>query len=877
MFQEAANGKNQMACVWGHLAEGSFLSGIYNLNTIAHEFSAQYGVEFMYCKDIEAMRLWINPGDMIAPVLSVNEIMEGENIRFIIETDGPIFQAEEPFIAVKTTYETYQRLSCSRSGENQWETIDVIPASILAKAAVAVCDSVGNQAKTHIDYVPDDIFIDDQHPEFQEISGTWEDYWNGELWDLKARILHGGGTVTITPYIEESRAYRISFHGPGSNSNSVRYIMQHASIVDTISFNSTLSGQDHWQQIGVFYLESGMGNTLTIENLAPNKDLGLDVVRFTPLVAKKHAFIDRDSLDFGDVSVEDTTILYITIGNLGFDVLNILAMTHSGNKIAIEADFPMVLAPTETREIPIAFVAQEYGEYDDMIVIHTDDPLHSMMRVPVYANVVPYFKVADNDDPTGYEEFGAQWFTSNATAYGPSSRCAWIQGNGMHADFTKTLEYSDVYDIQFIVPATENAHDHADYIILVDGSPIDTVVVDQNLGSGQFVSIGEYNLPGDVPVTVRIQDNGGNTNTSPHGIVLRADAVRFNITPEKYVLINRDSLNFGEVSIEDTAIQFITISNLGFDALNILAMTHSGDKIAIEADFPMVLAPMETREISIAFFTQEYGEYDDMIIIQTDNPLHSIMRVPVYASTFSYFRVADNDDSSGYEEFGAEWFSINESGYGPSSRCVWIQGNGLHADFTKTLKYSDTYNIQFIVPASENAHDHADYIILVDGSPIDTVVVDQNLKSGQFVSIGEYNLPNDVPVTVRIQDNGGNTNPNPHIVLHADAVRFNLVQESNSVPDIPDEFKVFQNYPNPFNTTTHIPYSLSEQADIRLIIYDITGRKIKDWNIQSQKPGWHEIVWDGTNHLQQKVASGIYIYKVHAGDLFEAKKMVLLK
>ncbi|MFC2085434.1 hypothetical protein ACFLS9_10275 [Bacteroidota bacterium] len=174
MFQEAANGNDQMACVWGHLAEGSFLTGVHNLNTIAHQFSAKYGVEFMYCRDVEALRLWINPKDTIAPVLTVNEIVEGENIRFAIETDGPVFQSEEPFITIKTTYEKYERLSCSQTGDNQWETNDVIPHSILAKVAVAVCDSVGNQTKKQIDYVPDDIFIDDQHPEFQEISGTWE-------------------------------------------------------------------------------------------------------------------------------------------------------------------------------------------------------------------------------------------------------------------------------------------------------------------------------------------------------------------------------------------------------------------------------------------------------------------------------------------------------------------------------------------------------------------------------------------------------------------------------------------------------------------------------------------------------------------------------
>ncbi|MFC2085435.1 T9SS type A sorting domain-containing protein [Bacteroidota bacterium] len=457
---------------------------------------------------------------------------------------------------------------------------------------------------------------------------------NGELWNLKARKLQGKGAVSITPNIEECRAYRISFHGPGSNSNSIRCIMQHASITDTVLFNTILLGSDHWQHIGVFYLESGTGNTFTIENLAFDKHLGLDVIRFTPLVPKKYVIIDRDSLDFGDVSIEDTTRLNITIRNLGFDESNILDMTHSGDNITIKADFPMVLAPMEKREIPIAFFSQECGEYDDMIMIKTDDPVHSVIYVPVYANAFPYFIVSDNDDPTGYEEFGAQWFTSNATAYGPSSRCAWIQGNSLHADFTITLKYSYTYDIQFIVPVTENAHDHADYIILVDGIPIDTVIVNQNLGSGQFVSIGEYDLPKDIPVTLRIQDNGGNTNT------------------------------------------------------------------------------------------------------------------------------------------------------------------------------------------------------------------------------------------------------NSNIVLRADAVRFILVQKNVSMIkdlDVGDVFKVFQNYPNPFNPVTHIQYSLSEHADVRLIIYDITGRKIKYWNIQSQKSGWHKIVWDGTNHLQQNVSTGIYIYQMHAGDFIETKKMVFIK
>ena len=134
-----------------------------------------------------------------------------------------------------------------------------------------------------------------------------------------ARLLHGTGSVIVTPYIQESRPYRISFHGPGSNSNSVRCIMRNSSITDTIFFNSTLQGTDQWQTIGVFDLENGTENTLTIENLASNKNLGLDIIRFTPLVPEKYAFIKPDSLIFGDVSADDTSFRYISIKNYGFD------------------------------------------------------------------------------------------------------------------------------------------------------------------------------------------------------------------------------------------------------------------------------------------------------------------------------------------------------------------------------------------------------------------------------------------------------------------------------------------------------------------------------------------------------------------------------
>ncbi|MFH2027249.1 MAG: hypothetical protein ABIK30_15780, partial [bacterium] len=80
---------------------------------------------------------------------------------------------------MKTKNETYQRLSCIIVGENRWETVDAVPADNIAKISVTVCDSVGNQAKTHLDYLTDDIYIDDKDNSVQELSGTWNDYNTG--------------------------------------------------------------------------------------------------------------------------------------------------------------------------------------------------------------------------------------------------------------------------------------------------------------------------------------------------------------------------------------------------------------------------------------------------------------------------------------------------------------------------------------------------------------------------------------------------------------------------------------------------------------------------------------------------------------------------
>jgi hypothetical protein len=88
----------------------------------------------------------------------------------------------------------------------------------------------------------------------------------------------------------------------------------------------------------------------------------------------------------------------------------------------------------------------------------------------------------------------------------------------------------------------------------------------------------------------------------------------------------------------------------------------------------------------------------------------------------------------------------------------------------------------------------------------------------------------------------------------------------------PLEFSLEQNYPNPFNPTTIIQYSIKEKSPVELVLYDMLGSQVKVLVNEEQDAGDYDIEFNAVN-----LVSGIYFYKLKAGDFFETKKMVLMK
>jgi hypothetical protein len=94
---------------------------------------------------------------------------------------------------------------------------------------------------------------------------------------------------------------------------------------------------------------------------------------------------------------------------------------------------------------------------------------------------------------------------------------------------------------------------------------------------------------------------------------------------------------------------------------------------------------------------------------------------------------------------------------------------------------------------------------------------------------------------------------------------------------IPKQFALHQNYPNPFNPVTFINYDLPKKERVEIIIYNALGEIVKTLVSKDQVPGYHTAVWDATNNFGSKVSSGLYFYRLQAGEFISTKKLLLLK
>jgi len=161
----------------------------------------------------------------------------------------------------------------------------------------------------------------------------------------------------------------------------------------------------------------------------------------------------------------------------------------------------------------------------------------------------------------------------------------------------------------------------------------------------------------------------------------------------------------------------------------------------------------------------------------------------------------------------------------------------------------------------------------------DTLIAEVNLKLQVGQTTGDFNIgyvatkESYFPSCDWFNDcDGSNTNGADTSMVNPISVTGSVAIEDVTEEGIPSQFVLEQNYPNPFNPSTTIRYALEEAAHTQLQVFDLAGREVAELVNQTQGPGVYEARFEADD-----LPSGMYLYRLQAGEYTETRKMVLTR
>ncbi len=130
-------------------------------------------------------------------------------------------------------------------------------------------------------------------------------------------------------------------------------------------------------------------------------------------------------------------------------------------------------------------------------------------------------------------------------------------------------------------------------------------------------------------------------------------------------------------------------------------------------------------------------------------------------------------------------------------------------------------------------------------------------------------ISTDYSPTISWTSNGTNYMRKSDILVDIQNIVTSAADQNSSIPN---RFELYQNYPNPFNPSTTIKYDIPKESRVKIDVYDILGREVATLVDGIMKAGSYRIIWNAN-----RFASGVYLYRIEAGDYHEVKKLLLLK
>jgi len=247
------------------------------------------------------------------------------------------------------------------------------------------------------------------------------------------------------------------------------------------------------------------------------------------------------------------------------------------------------------------------------------------------------------------------------------------------------------------------------------------------------------------------------------------------------------------------------------------------------------LAVMETSDGSfvLAGYTWEYG-WSDLLLIKTDDSGNTLWETVIQGGHVDVPHSLQETIDGGYIVFG----HTTSYGVGQPADNIWL------------LKF-------------DTAGDTL-WTKVIGGVGDDRALFGQQTSDGGYIVTG-YTVPS------------GTFFWDLWLIRLAPEVFSRQLAMTESPGFFPSSFYLHQNYPNPFNPVTTVKYDLPEQSQVDITVYDILGRHIKTLVNGYQEPGIKTLMWDATDNEGRPVISGVYLYRIRAGDFEQTRRMMLVK
>ena len=289
--------------------------------------------------------------------------------------------------------------------------------------------------------------------------------------------------------------------------------------------------------------------------------------------------------------------------------------------------------------------------------------------------------------------------------------------------------------------------------------------------------------------------------------------------------------DFGPIGLDSMASSLITIYNWGNRNL-IVSEINTTNEVFIGPSNPFNVSFGDSQEIIINFVPDSTKQEQGILIISSNDPVDP--QKEIILNGLGYAPLIATDPM----ELIFEDVAIGDS----TSRYFVVKNLGnaeLEVEDINTARpefsVSDT---AFVVLPEDSFLVNVSFLPSETGTIFDTLVILSNAPK------------NKLPMQVNVQ--------------------ISIVGEILS--NLPTQYFLYENYPNPFNPRTTIDYALPKAGDVSLVVYNLIGEMVKILLDEQQSAGYYKHSWDATN-----VASGVYFYRLQAGDFVQTRKMVLLK